>query len=114
MKILMSILFVLSLSIPCYSGTHYATGKIASMRSHTSFWQSDSWIQIEGFNGIEGCEEANHDKGVLTYIVVPKEETQLYSMLLAAFMSKQEVEVYLDDAVFTHNLCTIKFATIKS
>ena len=81
------------------------------MRSHASYWGSNAWVQIEGFNGIEGCEEADHGKGSLTYIVVPSVEAQMYSMLLAAYMSGKTVEINFSTEL-TSGLCTIRFATL--
>ena len=112
MKYLAFLLLFTVIAQNAFSANHNASGKIAMMRSHAAYWDSKAWIQIEGLNGIAGCEQANHGKGSLTYIVIPAGENQLYSMLLASFMASKTVEVNFSTEL-TSGLCTIRFATLS-
>ncbi len=112
MKFLTGILLFIVFSSSAYSATYTASGKVAMMRSHADYWGSNAWVQIEGFNGIEDCEEFNHGKGSFTYIAIPSTENQIYSMLLSAFMAGKTVEIDFSTEL-TNGLCTIRFATLS-
>jgi len=90
---------------------HY--GKVQVLRSHTSYWGSDSWVQLEGVSNVEGCAEANEGKGTLTYILVPAEEDQIHSLLLSAFISGKDIQIGFETSLITRGMCTIKFATFR-
>ncbi len=111
MKYLFNLIILSIISTEAFATDHTVNGEISVMRSHSSYWDSNSWIQIEGVKDVAGCPQDNHGKGYFTYIVVPTEETQLYSMLLSAFITKQNVEVRFS-TILTNGLCTIKYASL--
>lgn len=89
------------------------SGEIVVLRSHTSdALAGDSWVQLEGVSGVTGCVEGDSGAGVLTYILVPESESQLYTLLLSSFTAGGLVSVNIDNALLTHGICTIRHATL--
>jgi hypothetical protein len=110
-------ILMFSLMLPTWAiaQTYSATESVAAIRSHTGYWGSHTWIQLEGVSNVENCNQGNAaGKGPLTYMLVPAEEKNMYSLILAAYTSGKKVQVQLDtaDPAKINGFCVVRYATL--
>lgn len=96
--------------------TYTATENVVAIRSHSAYWGSHTWIQLEGVSGVDNCNHGNAaGAGNLTYMLIPAEEKSMYSLILAAYTSGKKVQVQIDttDTAKVNGFCIVRFATIS-
>ncbi len=113
MKKLTIVIFILMLSQIGEAATFSFSGEITMIRSHAEYWGGHTWIQIKGVKDVEGCSQSDQGAGLLTYMLVHKEEKNIYSLLLAAKMANKSVGVTFTSDSLINSLCTIKYADVK-
>ena len=110
-------ILMLSLMVPNWAiaQTFSATESVTAIRNHSSYWGSHTWIQLEGVSNVENCAQGNAaGKGSLTYMLVPAEEKNMYSLILTAYTSGKKVQVQIDttDSAKINGFCVVRFATL--
>lgn len=89
-----------------------ATGKIVMMRTHGSFWGSHSWIQIQGAANIASCTQNDEGVGMLTNVVIPASENNIYSYALAAHLADKPVKIRFTNDTLIYGFCTIQYISM--
>ncbi len=115
------IIFGLMLSVSglCSAG-QFSTGygKITTLRSYGDLNPNmPTYIQVEGVSIKPACAHQDFGKGDLNYWMIKPEEKHLLSIVLAAYMSDQEVKVTSNDtSSFMHNgeVCRVVYIDLKT
>ncbi len=116
MKFLTLIIFLL-ISTSVLAQVELVSGDIALMRAHNkSVGSAGSFtiVQLNGVTDVLDCTKANLGKGALAYFAIANEEKNIYSMLLAAYMSGKSVEVHVDSTPANkfNGLCVVRYTSI--
>ncbi|MGH1485576.1 MAG: hypothetical protein ACRBCI_05095 [Cellvibrionaceae bacterium] len=116
MKFLALTIFLLA-SSSVFAQVQLVSGDIAIIRAHNKSVGTEgsfALIQLKGVSDVLDCTKADLGKGVLAHFVIDNEEKNIYSMLLAAYMSGKNVEINVDSSPSNkiNGLCVVRYASI--